>query len=277
SIGKNHIKYWFNNDPVKTLHANTLTASIPYGEQFFIACVLPHIKNIKDKTMRRNAIQFAKQEQNHSKEHFRLFLKTVKPYYPKLKVKNNLYQKLFQGVALVVGAKVRLAMVAAMEHFTAVTGELYIREPELLSGIDEQIYLLWQWHFIEELEHKAVAFDILKSVSNSYFVRALGFILAASFLMMGFSSTYWHMAIADKLHTKWSFYRRSYQFFWGKSGLLRRLTWPYLRYLLPSFHPNQSTQDAELHHLRERLALIEKQLEATPLYSNQFGLRQGGK
>ncbi|MCS5712090.1 metal-dependent hydrolase [Candidatus Berkiella aquae] len=267
NVGKNHRRYWFNDDPIKTLHANTLTASIPYGEQFFIACVLPHIKTIKDRAKRRNAIQFAQQERNHSKEHFRLFLKTVKPYYPKLKVKNNLYQKLFQVVALLVGSKIRLAMVAAMEHFTAVTGELYIREPELLSGIDEQIYLLWQWHFIEELEHKAVAFDILKTVSNNYFVRATGFFLAASFLMIGFSSAYWHMAIQDKLHTKLSFYRRSYQFFWGKSGLLRRLCWPYLRYLKPSFHPNDTVLDAEQNLLLEKLQLIEKQLE--------FG--QGGK
>lgn len=260
-IGKHHRKYWFNDDPVKTLHANTLTASIPYGEQFFIACVLPHVKNIKDKKLRRDAIQFAKQELNHSKEHYRLYLKTVKPHYPKLKVKHNLYQKLFQGVALLVGSKTRLAMVAAMEHFTAVTGELYIREPELLGGIDERIYLLWQWHFIEEVEHKAVAFDILKSVSNNYFIRATGFLLAASFLMIGFSSAYWHMAIKDKLHLKASFYRKSYQFFWGKKGLIRRLCWPYLRYLSPTFHPNQVPSSSQQQQLIEQLLLVEQQLK----------------
>lgn len=260
-IGKHHRKYWFNDDPVKTLHANTLTASIPYGEQFFIACVLPHVKSIKDKKLRRDAIQFAKQELNHSKEHYRLYLKTVKPHYPKLKVKHNLYQKLFQGVALLVGSKVRLAMVAAMEHFTAVTGELYIREPELLGGIDERIFLLWQWHFIEEVEHKAVAFDILKSVSNNYFIRATGFFLAASFLMIGFSSAYWHMAIADKLYLKASFYRKSYQFFWGKKGLIRRLCLPYLRYLAPSFHPNQIPSVNQHQHLIDQLLVIEQQLK----------------
>ncbi|MGE3319590.1 MAG: metal-dependent hydrolase [Candidatus Berkiella sp.] len=259
-IGKNHRRYWFNDDPVKTLHANTLTASIPYGEHFFVACVLPHIKHIKDKAVRKNAIHFAKQEMNHSKEHFRLFLKTVKPFYPKLKVKENLYQKVFQVVALLSGAKIRLAMVAAMEHFTAVTGELYIREPELLAGIDERIYLLWQWHFIEEVEHKAVAFDILKSVTRNYFIRATGFILAALFLMMGFSSAYWHMAIHDKLYKKKSFFIDSYQFFLGKKGLIRRLCRPYLRYLLPSFHPNQIGDEAATQALIENLQLIDKRL-----------------
>lgn len=261
-ITKAHAKYWFNGNAVKTLHANTLTASIPYGEQFFIACVLPHVKSIKDKTLRKNAIQFAKQELNHSKEHFRLYLKTIKPFYPNLKVKNNLYQKLFQGVAIFVGAKIRLAMVAAMEHFTAVTGELYIREPERLGGIDERIYLLWQWHFIEEVEHKAVAFDILKAISNSYLVRATGFVLAALFLMIGFSSAFWHMAIADKLYRQPSFYRQSWQFFWGRNGLLRRLAWPYLRYLSPRFHPNDVATKDQQQSLLEQLMRIEQQLKA---------------
>lgn len=263
-INKSHKKYWFNDDPVKTLHANTLTASIPYGEQFFIACVLPYIKSIKDKTLRKNAIQFAKQELNHSKEHFRLFLKTVKPFYPRLKVKNNLYQTLFKGVAIVVGPKIRLSMVAAMEHFTAVTGELYIREPERLGGIDERIYLLWQWHFIEEVEHKAVAFDILKSVTNNYFIRAIGFFLAASFLMIGFTSAFSHMAIADKLYLKPSFYQQCWQFFWGKNGFLRQLSLPYLRYLLPSFHPVDTTQPDNQSLLLLQLARIEKQLKTVP-------------
>jgi len=261
NISKNHRRYWFNDDPVKTLHANTLTASIPYGEHFFVACVLPHIKSIKDKTFRKNAIHFAKQEMNHSKEHYRLFLKTVKPFYPKLKVKENLYQKVFQVVALLCGAKIRLAMVAAMEHFTAVTGELYIREPELLAGIDERIYLLWQWHFIEEVEHKAVAFDILKSVTNNYFIRATGFFLAASFLMVGFTSAYWHMAIHDKLYKKFSFYKDSFTFFWGKKGLIRRLAWPYLRYLLPSFHPNQTSNPEFTQVLIQNLQQMDKRLQ----------------
>ncbi len=261
AIQKAHRKYWFNDSAVKTLHANTLTASIPYGEQFFIACVLPYVKTIKDKTLRKNAIQFAKQELNHSKEHFRLFLKTVKPFYPRLKVKNNFYQKLFQGVALIVGPKIRLAMVAAMEHFTAVTGELYIREPERLGGIDERIYLLWQWHFIEEIEHKAVAFDILKTVTPNYLIRATGFFLAASFLMIGFLSAYGHMVIADKLYLKPSFYWQSLQFFWGKQGFLRRLSWPYLRYLLPSFHPNQEGDPALTQRLIDNLQRMELQLQ----------------
>jgi predicted metal-dependent hydrolase len=158
------------------------------------------------------------------------------------------------------GAKIRLAMVAAMEHFTAVTGELYIREPERLAGVDEQIYLLWQWHFIEEVEHKAVAFDILKNVSNSYTIRAVGFLLAAFFLMFGFTSTFAHMARYDKLHKKKAFYKEAYQFFWSKSGIFRRLFKPYLRYLLPSFHPNDSTLSNECSALVDNLAIIEKRL-----------------
>jgi predicted metal-dependent hydrolase len=80
--------------------------------------------------------------------------------------------------------------------------------------------------------------------------------------MIGFSSAYWHMAIKDKLHLKASFYKKSYQFFWGKKGLIRCLCWPYLRYLLPSFHPNQSNQPSLEKQLIDNLLLIEAQLKA---------------
>ncbi|MBI2790362.1 MAG: metal-dependent hydrolase [Gammaproteobacteria bacterium] len=260
-ISKNYPKYWFNGSAIKTIHANTLTSSIPFGERFFVSCVLPHIKKLKNRTQKRNALNFAKQEINHSKEHYRFYLKLVKPHYPKLKVKNYLYQKIFAVIAVLVGSKIRLAMVAAMEHFTAVSGDLYLRHPELLEGLDDNIKMLWQWHFIEEIEHKAVAFDIFHDSGGNYIQRVIGFFLSAFFLSMGFASYYFHMVCYDKLYKSKQFYIDTYQFFWGKHGLIKRLVIPYLRYLLPRFHPNQYSHFEQLTQLSNELMEIDRQLK----------------
>lgn len=231
-------KYWFDNDPIKTLHANTLTSSIPYGERFFVISVIPYLKKIKDKNLKKATLQFIRQEINHSKIHYRLYYQTVKPFYPKLRIKNCFYQKIFFILAFLLGGKGRLAIVAAMEHFTAVSGAYYLQNPTLLLGMGNQISQIWRWHFTEELEHRALAFDIFHFTGRNYLLRVVGYWLAAFFLLTGFISTFFHMVSYDKLYQKRSFYRNSYQFFFGKSGLIRQLWRPYLSYLKPGFHPH---------------------------------------
>ncbi len=254
-------RYWLNNSAVKTLHANTLTTGIPFGERFFIGCVTPYIKHIKCPLLKKNATEFARQEINHSKEHLKLYAKSVKPFYPKLKANGNFYQKLSALVGFLVGNRIRLAMVAAMEHNTAVAADLYLSHPELLLGADDKITALWRWHFIEEIEHRTVAFDIFKASGGNYLQRAFGFFISMVLLIIAFCNCFFHMAIYDKLVFKPSFYVESFHFFWGKEGILRRLAWPILSYLRPGFHPAKvkewSTHEERLHHFE----FIQKHLE----------------
>jgi predicted metal-dependent hydrolase len=63
----------------------------------------------------------------------------------------------------------------ALEHFTAVMAE------DLLTGpwADEMppaVRDLLRWHAAEEIEHKAVAFDVLKIVNPSYAIRMVGLV-----------------------------------------------------------------------------------------------------
>ncbi len=254
-------RYWFNGSAVETLHINTLNNSIPYGERFFVEAVLPYIKHLKDKTLKKNAIQFVRQEMNHSKEHFRLYLKAIKPFYPRLKIRNDFYQKIFLMVAFFVGRKIRLAMVAAMEHFTAVAGELYLGHPEYFNGVDEKITLLWQWHFIEEIEHKAVVFDIFQAVGGNYIQRIIGFLITGTFFNVCFANYYLHMVCYDKLYKSKQFYVDVYHFFWGKKGLIRKIIGPFLRYLLPGFHPNKLKNAIPLQDRMLQLLFIQQQIE----------------
>src|SRR5699024_71758 len=65
-----------------------------------------------------------------------------------------------------------LAATAALEHFTATLAELVMREPEIrrLIGHDA-IRHIFEWHALEESEHKAVAFDVYKAVGGSERMR----------------------------------------------------------------------------------------------------------
>ncbi|MBS0286936.1 MAG: metal-dependent hydrolase [Proteobacteria bacterium] len=254
-------RYWLSGSPVKTLHANTLTTGIPFGERFFVGCLLPYIKTIKCPLLKKNAMEFARQEINHSKEHFKLYLKSVKPFYPNLKANGNFYQKISAVVAFCAGSKIRLAMVAAIEHFTAVAADLYLSHPALFEGAPKNIVALWHWHFIEEIEHKSVAFDIFKACKGNYVERVVGFFLAGFLLNIAFLNCYLHMMIYDRLYLSGSFYVESLRYFWGKEGILRHLAKPFLSYLAPNFHPNNMKEYTSHQDRANRILIIQQQLE----------------
>ena len=54
----------------------------------------------------------------------------------------------------------RSAVAMAGEHFLGEIGNAILSRPELLDGVDPRIARLFRWHGYEEVEHKAVLFDV---------------------------------------------------------------------------------------------------------------------
>jgi len=64
----------------------------------------------------------------------------------------------------------RRALTALMAHgfFSA----------NFMQGADPRVRAMYAWHAVEEIEHKAVAYDVLTKVAKAnYFTRILSFIL----------------------------------------------------------------------------------------------------
>src|SRR5580698_6480466 len=63
----------------------------------------------------------------------------------------------------------RVAIVAAIEHYTAILGEWILDTPQLDAiGTDPVMLDMLRWHGAEEVEHKAVAFDLMKHLRAGY-------------------------------------------------------------------------------------------------------------
>ncbi len=52
-------------------------------------------------------------------------------------------------------------------------GGYILRHPEVLSTLDDDAVKLWVWHAIEEIEHRAVAFDVYQDVYGDDKIRRL--------------------------------------------------------------------------------------------------------
>jgi uncharacterized protein len=137
----------------------------------------------------------------------------------------------------------RLCTTVALEHFTAVFAEKILADPRHLAHYEGDDLALWQWHAIEEIEHKAVAFDVFNHVTADWspFKRYLCRTGAMLDAIVRLASVTWRGAGAvlasQGLRTPgWQLRFISFLFF--KPGLLSAMTPQLMAFFLPGFHPN---------------------------------------
>jgi predicted metal-dependent hydrolase len=133
-----------------------------------------------------------------------------------------------------------LGMTAAAEHLTATMADAFVERHRILDGADERIRALYVWHAMEEMEHKAVAFDVLTDVAQaSYLTRALSMLLVSILFPFHVFRILGHMLKVD------GFSRLERAKIWAKGlwwlykpgGVFTPLLGRYLSYLKPGFHP----------------------------------------
>ena len=75
----------------------------------------------------------------------------------------------------------RLAIISAIEHFTAVLGTWILDSPALDAADADPIMLdLLRWHGAEEVEHRSVAFDVYQHLAGGYARRVESMIVSAA-------------------------------------------------------------------------------------------------
>jgi predicted metal-dependent hydrolase len=175
-------KYWAAGLAVPTHMANALHLIFPMGERFFVRAVRRFEASITDPGLRAQIKGFYAQEGSHAREHERVFAMIEGQGYD-IQGFLALYRKLaYSFIERVSPAKLRLAATAALEHYTAI-----MAENALLHGLVDRIHpemrALLLWHACEEIEHKAVAYDVLQAVAPSYALRVAGMMVATSTLI----------------------------------------------------------------------------------------------
>lgn len=208
-------KHWILNSAVATHFINSMHIVFPEGEKFFIRSVRRFAKDVKDKELKQEINSFCGQEGIHAREHQRFwevmeeqnlnpnryanFLKSTafSGKYSYENASRNLLNKIKSGL----GDKFALSVTTALEHYTAILAQALFIEPMATNqNIAPQMLELLHWHASEEIEHKAVCFDVLKEVDDSYILRVSGMGLATVLLVgyLGLGQIYFISQDKDK-------------------------------------------------------------------------------
>ncbi|HEU4361470.1 MAG TPA: metal-dependent hydrolase [Mycobacterium sp.] len=170
--------HYVPNEPFATHFWNVLHLLLPAGEEFFVEVFKQALPLIKDDQLRLDVQGFIGQEAIHSQAHAGVvdhlagrgidmspFTDQMRWLFDKLLGDRPQWGKRRQQRWLLE----RISLVAAVEHYTAILGEWIIDAPQLdIVGADPVMLDMLRWHGAEEVEHKAVAFDVMRHLRAGY-------------------------------------------------------------------------------------------------------------
>jgi len=242
-------RHFVENDIVFSHLVAVLSGAFPPGEESFIRSVRRFSDQITDPVLKKRVAGFIGQESVHGQEHRKLNAQLVDLGYPIVRfllfAPNTVRQRLMVRIENLMPAKVHLAMTAAAEHYTAVLGARVLSKEEIqaIPG-DPEVWHLLNWHAMEELEHKSVAFDVYRAVGGSERTRiavmwfmyylTIPFVTAAVVVSILMDPTAWRPI--KVLRQTWRVFR---------GPLVRGMLAEIHEYLRPGFHPDD-VQTGEL-------------------------------
>ena len=232
-------RWWFDNDPVATAFYNALSVTFPKGEAFFIESV----KAFRDGTPDRLAGEiraFVKQEINHTREHLAFNRRVVDAGYDV----SDLEAKVAEALALTKDRPViaNLASTMALEHFTAILAQQLLADPRHMAGADPQSRAMWQWHAIEEIEHKGVAYDTWLHATRGWSrwqrwkVKTLVMLIVTKEFTTRRTQGMLELLRQDGLSGP-KIWVKLAGFAFAKPGIVRKIIGPWFSYFMPGFHP----------------------------------------
>ncbi|MEE2601610.1 MAG: metal-dependent hydrolase [Pseudomonadota bacterium] len=236
-------RYWWDNDPAKTLLLAALSASFPPGERFFIDSVRHYQDQITDPELKKAIKGFIGQEAHHSREHELMngFLQERGVDLARLEREILGFMNLMRKY---LSPERQLAHTVAVEHFTALMAEEFLLKYDALEQMDPRIAPIWAWHAIEESEHKAVAFDVYKAIGGSEFTRVTE-MMVVSVLFPVFSAVHLvQLMKEDGQLGNMKSWLSGLNYMWGRPGVFRKLLPSYFKFYSPRFHPwNHDARD----------------------------------
>lgn len=249
---------WHSNDPFKTAFFNALSMLFPIGEKHFIDSVAEFKDCVTDEKLQSDVRNFTVQEALHTREHRKYNEHLCRQRGYDLNAMEGRMERDKERLDSDAVPKIMgLYTTVATEHLTGVLGDQILKNPAYLEGADPVMASMWRWHAYEEVEHKAVAFDVLTAAGGSTKGRNQAMRLMALRLTQFTTFNINHMLKRDG----YSFFQRmkiwagGLKWLCGKGGLLRESKADFHDYFRADFHPWQ-------HDNRHLLTEFEEEVEA---------------
>lgn len=250
-------RWWLGGDPYGSAWHNSLSLTFPRGEAFFIETVRRFRDDVPPR-LREQIDAFVKQEAYHTREHVAFNDQVSGAGYDTGPMDEWAEKRLAETREQHPVAQ--LCVTVALEHFTAIFAHQMLKDPSLFDGASDEVKRMWLWHALEEVEHKAVAFDTYLHVTRGLPARRRWLIRSAVFWKVSRNFVRFRTRDAMALLRQdgirgpaaWA---RMIWYLAGRPGVLRRVFPMWLSYFRPGFHPWQHDDRALLEKGKRELGI----------------------
>ena len=248
-------KFFFGGNSLLTVFAGALSSTFPPGESEFIESVRNYRDQVTDETLKQQIKGFIGQEGHHSHQHKQANIALTELGIDAVRLEKHLERDLKKYTARkYVTPKFRLAMTVGMEHLTAIMAEHVLTTPESLDPLNETVQELLYWHAVEEIEHKAVAFDVFMLCENDQkylrrVLRLVSFLFTVRIACYMVALLFW----ARKMPS-WKEIKGFGSFMFNKkTGLIPGIRSNYKDYFKEGFHPWDHANQALVDMWKEKM------------------------
>jgi predicted metal-dependent hydrolase len=227
---------WNPTRPELSHTLNAFQLALPYLEPYFIDAIKQASVYVTDPALKADAVAFCAQEANHSREHKR-YCRLLHERYPRLaELEANIRQSLVESRRR-DSLEWRLAYTAGYEAITVQLARLLFQHSTdwFSAGSDAGFPALLMWHAAEEIEHRHVAFDVLRCVTRRYDLRLNGLTRAISKTYADMNPAISYMLEVDGYRGLSSTWRRLQV----RSLIAKDMVPAVIRYALPGYHPSK--------------------------------------
>lgn len=227
---------WCDDDVEFAYIVNGFMFSLPPLEAYFIRNMREASKRVKDPALVTQMTRYSSQEARHASAHAR-FNGMLKKSYPGLRaievrIKERLERSLSRH-----SLDWRLAYTAGYEAVTYHLSEFFLNNGQRwFQKADRRVFGFLSWHMIEEIEHRSVAFDTLRAVNDSWFLRVRAYFAALVATVHEIQQVVAHLVREDRRRAQsvagWRLWQVAFR-------LLFALLPGFRHHILPGHHPGK--------------------------------------
>lgn len=251
-------KFWFHDDIFKSTVFDSGSVWIPAAEEYIVKLLEKIGPQIKDEQLLKAKDRLLEEEAAHAFMHTH-YNKMLEHEGYDIEHYKHISQPVFNFLDKYCSLKTQAAYCAAIEHLTACASLLAMELGVLETGIDERMRKVWSWHYLEEIDHRVIMFDIYQYFGGGYLRR----IVMMALVLITFVR--YEIRVRNSLLYQgghwfdWSVHKSGWNFMWGKPGFRRTMIWAIAKYFNPMFHPSQIKYPKALEKSAHRYP-IEKEL-----------------
>ena len=255
--GQQWPRWWKGGDPVETAFYNSLSLVFPEGEAYFIDSVR-HYRNSVPPALQLQIDAFIKQEAVHSREHAYFNRQVREAGYDTTSIDADLAK--WRAGARAEPPELSLAITVATEHLTAIMAHVFLKNDRHFKRDSLESARLWRWHAIEEIEHKAVAFDTFFAVTKDlsrferWKFRSLVLLLVTGQFLSERVRFMSRLFDQDGIN-KPTIWIRTFYYLLIYPGIVRQVFPAWLSFFRPNFHPWHLDDRSLIANTEEKLAL----------------------